>query len=208
MRIPVAKESYLFLLLLLILSGVLLKTCGFFSIISLVVFVLTALFFRDPKRKVYSHLNEIVSPADGRIIQIKKVEEEGCVWNLVSIFMSPLNVHINYAPMEGEVLDVAHKSGSFLRADHKDASTQNESNTLLIRGKKIEIKMRQIAGLFARRIVCYCKSGDFLNLGQKIGLIQFGSRVDLYFPLSLHLKIKEEDRVKGAQTILGIISPK
>jgi phosphatidylserine decarboxylase len=118
--------------------------------------------------------------------------------------MSVLNVHINYSPVEGQVLEVTHRPGSFLRANLSDASAHNESNTLVIQGKA-RIIMKQIAGLVARRIVCYTRKGDLLRSGQKIGLIQFGSRVDLYLPSSVKVKVKEGDKVKGGLSILGVL---
>lgn len=205
MRLPFAKEALQLALPLVILGLILWQWSIPLAMGSFVFLILVLLFFRDPKRNSPQDIAQVVAPADGRILQIKKMNLDGQSWNLVSIFMSPLNVHINYAPIEGEVRQIRYLPGSFLKADHQNASLQNESNALTIHGHKIQLIMKQVAGIFARRIVCYSKIGDKVKAGQKIGLIQFGSRVDLYLPESIDVKINVGDKVKGAQTVLGAI---
>lgn len=206
MRFPVAKEAFKLALCLAILGLVLLKIHLGLSVGCFIFLILVLLFFRDPARVAPQNVTQVISPADGRVLQVKRVEKEGESWNLLSIFMSPLNVHINYAPVEGKVLNIFYSPGSFLKADHEEASLKNESNALMIEGPKIRLMMKQIAGIFARRIICYSKIGDQLKAGQKIGLIQFGSRVDLYLPLSVEVKVKPGEKVRGAQTVLGVLS--
>ncbi|MBI1884111.1 MAG: phosphatidylserine decarboxylase family protein [Chlamydiae bacterium] len=207
MRIPVAKEVLKLALPLAILCLVLLKIHILLSGVVFVFLISTLLFFRDPVRSVSVDESHVLAPADGTVVQIQEVFEENERCMLISIFMSVLNVHINYAPLPGRVVDVTHRKGSFLRAHLKEASLQNESNTLVLEYGSVRMKMKQIAGLIARRIVCYSKRGDALTHGQKIGLIQFGSRVDLYLPRSVELRVKKGDKVKGAQTVLGVLFP-
>ncbi len=207
MRLPFAKEALQLALPLAILGLILWRWSIPLATGCFVFLILVLLFFRDPKRIPPQDITQVVAPADGRVLQIKKMDLDEQSWNLISIFMSPLNVHINYAPIEGEVQKIRYLPGSFLKADHQNASLQNESNALTIQGQKIQLIMKQVAGIFARRIVCYSKIGDKVKAGQKIGLIQFGSRVDLYLPESIEVKVNVGDRVKGAQTILGVIPP-
>lgn len=205
MKIPVAKEAFTLAILLAILALFLIRIHLLFSAVIFIGMILVLLFFRDPKRWVPQGSDQVMSPADGRVLQIVPIQEGDQMWKLLSIFMSPLNVHINYAPIQGRVIQVDYKKGSFLRADHVLASFENESNMLIIQNEKTKVKMKQIAGIFARRIICYIKSGDLLKTGQKVGLIQFGSRVDLYLPESIDIKVKVGDKVKGSETILGVI---
>lgn len=205
MRIPVAREALKFVLPMVFVTVAVYFIHGVLFLLGGILTLGVLLFFRDPRRAVVVGGNQVISPADGRIVQIRRVEEDHQIWNRVSIFMSPFNVHINYAPIGGEVVDVAYRKGSFLRADAADASSMNESNALLIQGQKMKIRMKQIAGIFARRIVCYSHKGDRLDVGQKIGLIQFGSRVDLDLEPFVDVKVKVGDKVKGCSTILGVV---
>jgi phosphatidylserine decarboxylase len=205
MRIPIAKEALKFAVPLVFLGAVMWMIHPALSSLVFVALILVLLFFRDPMRNAAHDPSSIVSPADGKVIQIRQVQDGMDSWNLLSIFMSPLNVHINYAPVEGRVLEVTHRRGSFVRADRSDASACNESNTLVIQGQKIRVIMKQIAGILARRIVCYSREGDVLKSGQKIGLIQFGSRVDLYLPISIEMNVKIGDKVRGGASILAVL---
>lgn len=186
--------------------------CVIFFFVNTVMFlaclgflVFTLYFFRDPIREVTAGPGEIVSPADGRIIQIKEAEKNTEHFRLISIFMSPLNVHINYAPMDGRIEDIQYHKGRFLKADHARASVENESNCLRILGKSLTIYVNQIAGVLARRIICYNQTGDYLKKGEKFGLIQFGSRVDLFLPFSVKINVQVGDKVKGALTVIGVV---
>src|SRR5512139_2580862 len=157
--------------------------------IGLVLVVLTAgvaAFFRDPERIVPSGDGLVVSPADGRVVAITPVQGEGLFSDAVtriSIFLSPLDVHINRAPVAGRVNDVRHQAGKFLAAYKEDASRYNEQNSLrIVDERERNWGVVQIAGVLARRIVCRAEAGDLLARGERFGLIMFGSRTDIYVP--------------------------
>ena len=165
-----------------------------------------AYFFRDPKRATPTDQDLIVSPADGRVTRVKKLEEGNeRSGTLVSIFLSPLDVHINRAPMAGEVTNVAYTKGKFLVAMDEKASLVNEQNALTIEGEKITVVCKQIAGILARRIICWKHAGDRVALGEKFGLIKFSSRTDILMPANVEVLIAEGARVQGGTTIIGRI---
>jgi phosphatidylserine decarboxylase len=173
-----------------------------FGIIALAV----AAFFRDPDRSSPVGEGLILSPADGRLMEIIKVDGaagDGTAIRL-SIFMSPLDVHVNRSPIGGRVEDVQHKKGRFIAAYKESSSENNEHNALTIvdpDGKRLRVV--QIAGVAARRIVCRVKKGDVLEAGQRFGIIMFGSRVDLFLPVGSRLEVSEGRRVRGGETILA-----
>jgi phosphatidylserine decarboxylase len=166
-------------------------------------------FFRDPKREFTIGENLIIAPADGKVVVIEETEEGEYFKEKrlqVSIFMSPINVHINRYPIAGKVAFFKYHPGKFLAAWEPKSSTDNERTTVVVEhknGKKI--LFRQIAGALARRIVWYCKEGDTATQCQQMGFIKFGSRVDLFLPLGTPLKVKIGDVVKGSQTVIGEI---
>lgn len=164
-------------------------------------------FFRDPERIPPTGNGLIVSPADGKVVGIKQVEAGGLFSEAptcVSIFLSPLDVHVNRAPVGGNVEEVRYQSGKFFAAYKDKASQNNEQNALrIVDAKGRRLGVVQIAGVVARRIVCYVKKGDSLERGQKIGLIMFGSRTDLFLPAGSRLDIVEGQRVRGGETIVG-----
>lgn len=176
------------------------------AILSLVALAITA-FFRDPDREVPSGENLVVAPADGRIVSIAEVKNDNTFPDAVtrlSIFLSPLDVHINRAPVAGNIETVSYQAGKFLAAYKEEASQRNEQNMLKIidqRGRSFGVV--QIAGFLARRIVCRVKRGDALMRGDRFGLIMFGSRTDVYLPNGCRLEVAEGHRVKGGATILG-----
>ncbi len=163
-------------------------------------------FFRDPDRQIPCGEDLVVSPADGRVVSIAEIKDAafaGAATRL-SIFLSPLDVHINRAPVGGKIGDVRYQPGKFLAAYKEEASQRNEQNMLKIidqRGRLFGVV--QIAGFLARRIVCRAKRGDTLARGDRFGLIMFGSRTDLYLPSGCRLEVAEGQRVKGGATILG-----
>ncbi|HKO61561.1 MAG TPA: phosphatidylserine decarboxylase [Pyrinomonadaceae bacterium] len=165
-----------------------------------------AFFFRDPKREPPIDASVIVSPADGRVTRISALEEanENSA-TLVSIFLSPLNVHINRSPIAGEVTSVAYLRGKFVPATDARASVINEQNVLTIKGENITVVCKQIAGILARRIVCWKRAGDNVTLGERIGLIKFSSRTDLILPPNVEILVTVGTRVRGAITIIGRI---
>lgn len=175
-------------------------------LLTLIIFVLIVQFFRNPKRLVTAKSNEIVAPADGKIVIIEEVEEPEYFKDKriqVSIFMSPLNVHVNRYPIEGTVKYAAYHPGKYLVAWHPKSSTLNERTSIVVENKNIAILFRQIAGAVARRIVMYSKVDDTAIKGQDFGFIKFGSRVDLFFPLGTDIHVKLDEVVKGNKTIIA-----
>jgi len=165
-----------------------------------------AYFFRDPKRATPTDQDLVVSPADGRVTRVKKVEEGNeRSATLVSIFLSPLDVHINRAPIAGEVTNVSYSKGKFLVAMDENASLVNEQNALTIEGEKVTVVCKQIAGILARRIICWKHAGDRVALGEKFGLIKFSSRTDILMPANVEVLVAEGARVQGGTTIIGRI---
>ncbi len=172
-----------------------------------VVYFLVIQFFRYPQRTIVPNENVIISPADGKICEIKETFESEhlktkCLQ--VSIFMSPTNVHINWIPVPGQVTYMKHKDGEFYAAFKDKSAEENERTTTAVKLKDgREIVMKQIAGAMARRIINYVEVGDTVNQKTELGFIRFGSRVDLYLPLGTKLNVKLKDKVKGSQTIIG-----
>jgi phosphatidylserine decarboxylase len=164
-------------------------------------------FFRVPKRTINTQLDAIISSADGTVVAIEEVFEPEYFKEKriqISVFMSPLNVHINWFPIDGEVSYVKYHPGKFLFANHPKSSTENERNTVVVSGGKgKEVLFRQIAGMMARRIVCYVDKGTKAIQGKEFGLIRFGSRVDFFVPLTAKINVKMGDKVKGQQTVLA-----
>lgn len=158
-----------------------------------------AFFFRDPHREIPTDNNVIVSAADGTVTRVED-RENG---QFVSVFLSPLDVHINRSPIAGKVLDVTLFKGKKAPATRNQASQTNERNALTIEGKKMTVVCTQIVGILARRIVCWSKIGDSLEIGQRFGLIKFGSRTDLLMPKNVKVYVKVGDRVKGGESIIG-----
>jgi phosphatidylserine decarboxylase len=175
--------------------------------VALLFFALAAFmayFFRDPQRTAPAEENIILSPADGRVTRVSMVDPEDAQSpTVVSIFLSPLDVHINRAPLAGKILDVTYTKGKFLMATNKDASLVNEQNALTIRGERVTVVCKQIAGILARRIVCWKHVGDELALGERFGLIKFSSRTDLILPVNVEVLVTEGMRVQGGATIIG-----
>lgn len=164
-------------------------------------------FFRDPERTPPGGEGLIVSPADGKVVSVVKVARGPLMEQAesrVSIFLSPLDVHINRAPVAGTVNDLKYERGRFLAAYKDEASDRNEQNALRMvdqRGRQLSVV--QIAGVLARRIVCRARKGDFLERGARFGMIMFGSRTDLYLPQGSRIDVAEGQRVKGGETIIG-----
>jgi phosphatidylserine decarboxylase len=178
----------------------------------LVLWILTALvagvlfFFRDPERQVPDDPDLVVSPADGKIVGIVPVQGESssdAPGLRLSIFLSLFDVHVNRAPVAGRVTGVRYHSGAFLPAFRDKASLRNEQNRIDLEDGNRRLSMVQIAGLVARRIVCRAAVGDWLERGQRVGLIKFGSRVDLYIPETIELRVHMGDRVRGGSTVIG-----
>ena len=180
-----------------------------FWIIATLFLLLTlfmAFFFRDPEREITTDQSLVVSPADGRVTIVKEIEPGTANSpNLVSIFLSPFDVHINRSPIAGTITDVTYARGKFLMATNPNASLVNEQNVLTIQGERITVICKQIAGILARRIVCWKKAGDRVDLGERIGLIKFSSRTDLILPCSVEIVVSKGMRVKGGISVIGRI---
>lgn len=176
----------------------------YLAIIPICLAMFMAFFFRDPERLTPSDPDIIVSPADGRVTTIAKLDAEDSQSPiLVSIFLSPLNVHINRAPIAGEIDNVVYTKGKFLMATNIRSSLVNEQNALTIRGDKITVVCKQIAGILARRIVCWKQAGERVRLGERFGLIKFSSRTDLILPHEVEITVHIGDKVRGGVTIVG-----
>ena len=177
------------------------------QIFSLTIFVFILWFFRNPKRNIIKNPELILSPADGKVISIKEVDELEFFKDKklqISIFLSPLDIHVNRYPVSGEILYSKYHKGDYLVAWHPKSSDKNERTTIVIKNKKFgEVMYRQIAGAVARRIVNYAKVNSNVEQGDDSGFIKFGSRVDLFLSKDSNLKIKVGDKVKGGLTIIA-----
>jgi len=175
-----------------------------------IIFLVFLQFFRSPKRKLVISERSIVCPADGTVVAIEEVQEpeffNGEKRLQVSIFMSPLNVHLNRYPISGKVTYSKYHPGLFLVAWHPKSSTENERNTVVIETDfEVEVLIRQIAGFVARRIVWYCHKDDVVKQGDELGFIKFGSRVDLFLPLTADVKVELDEKVKGGISVIAEI---
>jgi len=175
-------------------------------VVSLAVFGFVTNFFRDPERITPKGENLIIAPADGKVVVVKKILDNeffhSDVWQ-VSIFMSPLNVHVNRNPISGVVKHTRYVQGEYFAAFEDKASEKNEQMIVGLESANRKVMLKQIAGFVARRIVCQLKSGDTVIAGERFGMIKFGSRVDVLLPLSVDLKIKIGDVTIAGETILG-----
>ena len=158
-------------------------------------------FFRNPKRLVPDGKNHIVSPADGKIISIRSIDNDE--YQSISIFLNVFDVHVNRMPIRGEFLDVHYTKGKFLLAFDHNACDENERNTITFNTVIGPIKLVQIAGLIARRIICYADKGKTMEIGHRLGFMRFGSRIDLILPKKVQLKVKMGQKVMGNTTIIG-----
>jgi phosphatidylserine decarboxylase len=203
----IARDGYVYVLLPLAVAVVFTiigwwPLAVFFGLVA----AFMAFFFRDPKRQPPSDANVVVAPADGKVTRIKRVDDSNeRSQTLVSIFLSPFDVHINRAPISGKITDVAYTHGKFLMATDEKASLVNEQNALTIEGQGITVVCKQIAGILARRIVCWKSAGEQLDLGERFGLIKFSSRTDVLLPANVKVLVEEGARVKGGTTIIGRI---
>ena len=208
MRIPIVADGYRFIIPLVIITvGLALSPLVWLAGVSglLLLFVLN--FFRDPDRDIPNEEGVIVSPGDGKIVEI--IEEKDPMldepYRRVSIFLNVFNVHVQRIPVGGRIEQVKYNKGKFLNAASHKASLENEQNAMIIDTGKQKVLVKQIAGLIARRIVCWAKEGDNYSLGQRYGLIRFGSRVDLFLPLSAEVKVSLGDHVSGGSSIIGYL---
>jgi len=163
-----------------------------------------AYFFRDPHRAAPADETLVVAPADGRVTRVSPLDpSDPKSPTVVSIFLSVFDVHINRAPIAGEVTDVTYTKGRFVIATRDEASLVNEQNSLTIKGPRVTVVCKQIAGVLARRIVCWTKPGDTLALGERFGLIKFSSRTDLILPAEIEVTTQVGERVRGGISVVG-----
>jgi phosphatidylserine decarboxylase len=206
-RIPVAAEGWPFIFPPAIAACILAVVGWWAWAIPLAMVALAFLgFFRDPEREIPSVPGAVLAPADGKVMAIVRVEDRWVGPAVrVSIFLSPLDVHVNRAPVAGIVRDVEYVPGRFLAAYRPEASEDNERCTVALEADTSRVGVRQIAGVLARRIVCRVRPGDKLQAGERYGLIRFGSRTDLVVARSTELRVKEGDRVRGGETVMGVL---
>jgi phosphatidylserine decarboxylase len=206
-RLRLASEGLTFIAVPLLL-GIVAIALGLWPIglVLLGLAAFMAYFFRDPEREIPSETDVVVSPADGRVTRVEKLDpQSGSSPTLISIFLSPFDVHINRSPIEGEITDVTFTRGKFLMATNEKASLLNEQNAITIKGVHATVVCKQIAGILARRIVCWKKQNEHLSVGERFGLIKFSSRTDLILPSNVEVFIQKGMRVKGGTTIVGRI---
>ncbi|MDQ3799968.1 MAG: phosphatidylserine decarboxylase [Acidobacteriota bacterium] len=194
------KEGLPFVIVPLVVAAIF---AFFYLWAGVIVFVLLAafmaFFFRDPRRTIPGEEDIIVSAADGRVTRVEETEEG----KLVSVFLSPLDVHINRSPITGNIVRAIYTQGRKVPATSNNASFVNERNSLVIEGEKMTVTCTQIAGIMARRIVCWKRAGDDLEIGEKFGLIKFSSRTDLLMPKNVEVLVKIGDKVVGGETIIA-----
>ena len=207
MRIPVAVEGWPFVLVP-VAAACILGWLGWWWVAAALGLVALAClgFFRDPERTAPAVPGAVLAPADGRVVRMDEVED-AWVGRAVrtSIFLSPLDVHVNRSPVAGLVESVRHEAGRFMAAYRDDASELNERCTIALQGEAARIGVKQIAGVLARRIVCRARAGDKLAAGERFGLIRFGSRTDLVVPKTTEMRVKIGDRVRGGETVMGVL---
>lgn len=177
--------------------------------VTLIFFFLVVQFFRVPKRVVTIDDNQVICPSDGKVVVIEETTETEYFKDKriqVSIFMSPLNVHINWYPISGIVRYFKYHKGKYLVAWHPKSSTDNERTTVVVENSKgVSVLFRQIAGAVARRIICYAKPDTQVTQSSEFGFIKFGSRVDVFLPLGSEIKVNIDDKVVGSKTVLAVL---
>jgi len=204
----VAREGVPFILIALAIAALVFLFAGpVAGAVSLLLPAFVTNFFRDPEREPPSGEDLIVSPADGKVISIQEVDEARYLnkrMKRVCVFMNVFNVHVNRVPISGKINQVRYNPGKFLMGYAEKASLDNEQNAIVVeKSPGQEILFIQIAGLVARRIVCYLKGGERVTRGERFGLIRFGSRVDVYMPLETEIQVKLGDKVSAGESILG-----
>lgn len=207
------RDAYPFLIGLILLA-VMNALLGYFlvpglawlSLLPLFLAAFVAFFFRNPKREISSDPALVLSPADGHVSIVRPVDEQHPeAGTFVSIFLSVFDVHVNRTPIAGKITMVAYQPGKFLNALNERSSLENEQNTVTVENELLTVTFKQIAGVIARRIVFWPKIGDTLQPGERVGLIKFGSRTDLFLPPQVEVLVKKGERVIGGKTIIGKI---
>ena len=205
----IAREGWPFIAVLFIVAlGASVLGWTIFAVVCWLVLAFVVQFFRDPPRQVPGDPMAVLSPADGRVVKVEKAHDPyaGRDALLISVFMNVFNVHSNRVAVDGTVSKIAYFRGSFVNADLDKASTENERNAMVIESAGRTVTLVQVAGLIARRILCYVKEGDALQRGQRYGFIRFGSRVDVYLPLDATPKVGPGDKVSATTTVLAVFA--
>ena len=207
----IAHEGYPFIVFSLVITiFIAFLGIGWLAILFIFITFFIVWFFRNPERSFQEEEKVLISPADGKVIKIENVEVNGTIsgrFKKISIFMNVFNVHVNRAPYSGKIEAINYHEGKFFSANLDKASLDNERNEVMIRtedGRRVW--MVQIAGLIARRIVCWVDVGANIKKGERFGLIRFGSRVDVYLPEDSRISVKLKDKVKAGHTSLGYLS--
>jgi phosphatidylserine decarboxylase len=177
-------------------------------LVSVLLISFTLFFFRDPIRRLPDEINEndVISPADGKVMMIEEIQENEFLESpakMIGIFLSPLNVHVNRIPVSGKVSFYKYIKGEFIAAFDHSSAERNERTVIGITGKKFKVLFKQISGFVARRIVCELKLGDNVAIGEKFGMIKFGSRMDVILPVNSIIKVSVNQKVTGGETILA-----
>ena len=205
----IAREGWPFLAIALILAIAATIWCAIWSIPVWIIALFVLQFFRDPPREIPQTVGAVLSPADGRVIKVERTQD---VYGqreaiLISVFMNVFNVHSNRSPVDGKIEQVQYFPGKFVNADLDKASLENERNAIVLTtNDKQMVTFVQVAGLIARRILCYVRAGDVLTRGQRYGFIRFGSRVDVYLPVDADVKVSIGDKVSATTTILAMLA--
>ena len=207
----IAKDGLLFILPALALAVV----AWFLSLAALGLLLLLlglafVFFFRDPQRTPPPGEHLLVAPADGRVVRVDRLDHHpdlGGAAQRVSVFLSLTDVHVTRSPIAADVARVDYKPGTFFRADKDEASLHNESNTLVLAGGPVPLVVKQIVGVAARRIKCFVKAGERVSRGQRIGLMYFGSRVEVLLPSGVGLRVTAGQRVKAGESVIGEVPP-
>jgi phosphatidylserine decarboxylase len=205
-KTPMVRDGYLYaasLLAAAVLLGWL--TNPLWAIIPVLLAIFFLQFFRDPERTIPQDPGAVVSPGDGKVTDVSTVTIGNLKRTRLSIFLNVFNVHVNRSPISGVIRDIRYQRGKFLNAMSQVCADQNEQNVVTVEGDGQTVVFKQIAGLLARRIVFYRKVGDRLERGQRVGLIKFGSRVDVLFDASANINVKIGDHVKGGATVLAYL---
>jgi phosphatidylserine decarboxylase len=202
------RDGYLYALPLIAVAALLAwLTSPAWAIIPVLLAVFFLWFFRDPERAIPDDAGAVVSPGDGKVTDVVPVTVGGKKLLRISIFLSVFDVHVNRSPIAGVVRDIRYQRGKFLNAMNVTSAEQNEQNIVTVEGDGHQVVFKQIAGLLARRIVFHPKVGDRLERGQRVGLIKFGSRVDVLFDASARVSVKVGERVKGGSSVLAYLQP-
>ncbi len=205
----IAREGWPFLAIALVLAIAATIWCAIWSIPVWIIALFVLQFFRDPPREIPQAVGAVLSPADGRVIKVERTQDPYGQREaiLISVFMNVFNVHSNRSPVDGKIEQVQYFPGKFVNADLDKASLENERNAIVLTtNDKQTVTFVQVAGLIARRILCYVKAGDVLTRGQRYGFIRFGSRVDVYLPVDADVKVSIGDKVSATTTVLAMLA--